>query len=387
MSKKMKRKHSAANRAVTVRDVCAAMDSIAPLGLAQSWDNVGLIAGDLDAKARRVLLTIDLTDAVVREAIQCHADVIVAYHPPIFKPVASLKSPGTGMDALVFRCIRAGMAIYSPHTALDAAPGGTNDVLTDLCGVSESKPLEYATEPSGTELKLVVFVPLEEVEKVAEAMFRAGAGRIGDYTHCSFRIPGQGTFCGGESTHPTIGVRGRLETVEEVRLEVVAPAKHLPNIVAAMKASHSYEEPAFDIYPLAGKPAAGIGRIGRLTQPTTLFKLARRLVAATHAKGAAVVGRPSQKVTHVVTIAGAAGSLPFRTALSPSHAIVTGEIRHHDALTIQRIGCSAVALGHWESERPVLAEVGRRLTAELGVPVRLSASDAAPFRHATGAEH
>lgn len=361
--------------ATTVRDVCAAMDEIAPPALAQGWDNVGLIAGDLDAKARRVLLAIDLTDAVVREALAKKADVIVAYHPPIFKPIANLRAPGTSMDALVFRCIRAGIAIYSPHTALDAATGGTNDVLLDLCGVSEAKPLEYATSAVTTEFKLVVFVPGGDVEKVSQAMFAAGAGRIGDYTQCSFRIPGEGTFLGGESTKPTIGQRGKLETTDEFRLEVVVPAKRLPEVVAAMRATHSYEEPAFDLYPLANKPAAGIGRIGKLTQPTTLSKLARKLAAATRADAVQIVGRSAQKLTHVVTVAGAAGSLPFKVRLTPAHAIITGEIRHHDALTIHRIGCAAIALGHWASERPVLASVAKRLAERLGIATRVSTAD------------
>lgn len=365
--------------AVTVREVVSAMDEIAPPSLAQSWDNVGLIVGDLDAPARRVLLAIDLTEAVVREAIEHRAEVIVAYHPPIFKPVAKLRAPGSGMEALVFRCTRAGIAIYSPHTALDAAPDGTNDVLLNLCGAIDARPLEYASSATTSEFKLVVFAPVSDVDKISQAMFAAGAGRIGDYTQCSFRMPGEGTFLGGESTNPTIGRRGRFETVEELRVEVVVPARKLPDVVSAMRSAHSYEEPAFDLYPLADKPTTGIGRVGRLAQPTTLGKLSRKLAISTRADGVQLVGRVGQKVTHVVTVAGAAGSLPFKTTLTPAHAVITGEIRHHDALTMRRIGCGAIALGHWSSERPVLASVGKRISARLRIAARISVADRPPL--------
>jgi putative NIF3 family GTP cyclohydrolase 1 type 2 len=161
---------------------------------------------------------------------------------------------------------------------------------------------------------------------------------------------------------------------------VVVPAKRLPEVVAAMRAAHSYEEPAFDLYPLAGKPVAGIGRVGKLAQPTTLSKLARKLATTTRADGVQIVGRPAQRLTHVVTVAGAAGSLPFKTNLTPAHAIVTGEIRHHDAFTIARIGCAAIALGHWSSERPVLASVAKGLNLRLSIATRISAADTSPLR-------
>ncbi|MEK7732556.1 MAG: Nif3-like dinuclear metal center hexameric protein, partial [Planctomycetota bacterium] len=140
-------------------DVCAAMETIAPTALAQEWDNVGLLAGDLKAAVRRVMLTIDLTGPVVDEAVRKKIDLIVSYHPPIFKPISSLCAPGAGMESLVFRCIRKGVAIYSPHTALDAADGGTNDAIAQLCGIDQTEPLEYVDAPKNDACKFVVFVP------------------------------------------------------------------------------------------------------------------------------------------------------------------------------------------------------------------------------------
>jgi dinuclear metal center YbgI/SA1388 family protein len=357
------------------------METIAPTALAQEWDNVGLLAGDLRAAVCRVMLTIDLTEPVVDEAVRKKIDFIVSYHPPIFKPISSLCTPGAGMESLVFRCIRKGVAIYSPHTALDAAEGGTNDTIAQLCGIDQTEPLEYVEAPKIDECKFVVFVPPQHLEKVAEGIFEAGAGQIGDYSRCSFRTPGEGTFFGGKDSNPAVGQRGKMESVQEVRLESIVRTKDLPKVIHAMREVHPYEEPAFDIYPLRARPVRGIGRCGKLSQTTTLEKLARRLQFQTKAKGVQIVGRSEQAVDFVVIVAGAAGSLPFRTTLSNRHVIITGEIRHHDALTIGRYGCSAIALGHWASEKPVLKLVAQRLAEMLPeLVLSISAADHDPFQ-------
>lgn len=380
-------RQSSTRKTTVVADVCAAMEKIAPTALAQEWDNVGLLAGDLKAAVRRVMLTIDLTGPVVDEAFRKKIDFIVSYHPPIFKPISSLCTPGSGMESLVFRCIRNGVAIYAPHTALDAADGGTNDALAHLCGIDQTEPLEYVDAPKnlalsreGDECKFVVFVPHEHVEKVSSAMFEAGAGQIGDYTRCSYRTPGEGTFFGGKDTTPAVGKRGKMEYVQEVRLESVVRTTDLAKVINAVRLLHPYEEPAIDIYPLKSGPARGIGRCGRLSKTTTLEKLARRLQFQTKAKGVQMVGRREQAVDCVVIVAGAAGSLPFRIPLSDRHVIITGEIRHHDALTIGRYGCSAIALGHWASERPVLKPLARRIAVLLpGLTLSVSSADQDPF--------
>ncbi len=391
------------DRRPTVADVEAAMESIAPTGLAQQWDHVGLVAGDMSAKVRRILLCIDLTPPVVDEAVLEKADLILAYHPPLFDPITSLKVPSTGTDEAVFRCIRRGIAIYTTHTALDAAEGGTNDVIASLIGLTNTEPLEYVDRPGDLELKVVVFVPPEKLNSVAEAMFAAGAGRIGDYSRCSYRTSGRGTFFGGESTDPAIGKRGQLEFVDEVRLETVVSTKKLAAVVSALVRAHPYEEPAFDVYPLTPPPVRGIGRLGRLPRSIGLAALARKLkkaIAEPWAVGRAVpdvvlppcraepdlppvlvVGNPDCVIERAIIVVGAPGSLPFRLPLSAGDVVVTGEIRHHDALTILRRGCSAIALGHWSSERPVLGPLAQRLKEALpGLACMVSNADRDPFR-------
>ena len=367
-------------RRVPLADLCAGLEKLAPTHLAQDWDNVGLLAGDRGAGVARVLLCIDLTPEVVAEAVRRTVQLVVAYHPPIFKPISRITVPSNDTSDAVYRCIASGIAVYSTHTALDAAEGGTNDVIARMCGLTETKPLGCAGGAEERECKVVTFVPRADVDAVAEAMFGAGAGWIGDYEKCSFRIPGRGTFRGTESTRPAIGQAGRFETVEEIRLEAVTPRGVLPDVVGALRRAHPYDEPPIDVYALLSAPRRGIGRYGELPKPMAPSALARQLKKRTGAGGIQLVGEPDRAVTRAVICVGAAGSLPFELGLAEGDVIVTGEVRHHDALAILRRGCSAIALGHWASERPVLAPFGQALVALFpALDVSVSDADRDPF--------
>lgn len=378
-----------AKQTYRVADLERTMDALAPRRLAQSWDNVGLLAGRLDGPLRRCLLCIDLTRDVLDEAIRGRAEAVVSYHPPLFKPIRALcergDTDGGPGPALVHRVIRHGIAIYSPHTALDAADGGTGDAIAALCGAEIIGPLEHAAG-SASEIKLVAFVPAEHVDRVADALSAAGAGRIGLYERCSFRINGTGTFFGGEGTDPVVGRKGRLETVAEVRLEMICPASRLPEAVAALRRAHPYEEPAFDLYPLAAKPeAVGIGRLARLPRPMRLDRLAARLRDASGATCVQIVGRGGHTVRRMAILVGSAGRLDEQfPRCRAADVVVTGEIRHHDALAFAARGWCAIALGHWASERPVLSPLADALRKRMpGLEVRISRRDRDPFSLAT----
>lgn len=373
-------KRSTRDAKPTLAEVTKHLEALAPLRLAQTWDNVGLLAGDPAARIERALLCIDLTPVVVAEARREKAALVLAYHPPLFKPVGRFLANSNGTDAILFRCIEAGIAVYALHTALDAAEGGTNDVVASMCGIASPDPLEYVDVVGQSQAKLVAFVPDAALEKVADALFSAGAGRIGNYTNCSFRLTGTGTFLGGESTNPAVGARGRREIVEETRLEVVVPSAYLPAAIAALRQAHPYEEPAFDVYPLKAPPRLGIGRSGPLPRPLPLLQLARNLKRATQAQNVHVVGDATRPVERAVIVVGAGGDIALRAAQGPSDVVITGEMRHHDALAIQRLGASAIVLGHWSSERPVLHSLSKRLGERLpGLILRISATDAEPF--------
>jgi hypothetical protein len=228
--------------------------------------------------------------------------------------------------------------------------------------------------------KLAVFVPADEVERLRAALSDAGAGVIGRYNACSFELRGRGSFRGDETTSPTIGRRGRLERVDEVRLEMVAPRSRIGEIVRALYANHTYEEPAFDLYPLhelAGRGRAGMGRVGVLSRPTSGRRLARQLARIVDTSTATVVGELGRSFRRVTAAAGSFGVHGFR---DPDSLVITGEFKHHDALELLKRGVTAIALGHDASERPVLPRVRDRLRQALpGVTIEIARSDRPPL--------
>ncbi len=371
----------------TIDGLCKAMEVIAPTWAAAEWDNVGLLAGDAGWPLRRAMLTIDLTATVMAEAVRARADAIIAYHPPIFRPISRLLADAGRQEAVILEALSHKIAVYSPHTALDAAAGGTNEALADLAGLSGLRPFS-SVSPLRHECKLVTFIPHEALDAVADALFAAGAGRIGNYDKCSYRLRGEGTFFGSGAANPRVGRRGRLERVEETRLEVVVPRRRLADVTAALRSSHPYEEPAFDIYPLDAPPTSdtGQGRIGRFASPRPLARLARDLAAKTRAAAPVIVGEAATRLRRGYVCAGSAGRLPLELPAEPcgpGDVVITGEISHHAALEYRRRGVCVIALGHWASERPVLAPLASRLREHLPrASFVVSRADAEPLRRA-----
>src|SRR4051794_20290414 len=280
-------------------NLVTAMEQIAPTRYAESWDNVGLLVGDPEQSISRAMLTIDYTPEVASEAAEAKCDVVISYHPPIFEAIKRVTSTSPIFDA-----IRRGVAIYSPHTALDVAPSGTNDMLADALMLVDRTPLKLS-QPKQTQYKLVTFVPAIAIEKVSEALFAAGAGRIGQYSSCSFRSPGTGTFFGEAGTNPAVGQAGKLERAEEVRIETVVPIAKVLAVVSALRASHPYEEPAFDLNSLAATPeGVGIGRIGALERSSPreqLFESIKRGLGIEHLL---IAGPTTGEVTRAAVCAG-----------------------------------------------------------------------------------
>jgi dinuclear metal center YbgI/SA1388 family protein len=290
----------------TLADLVAVMESIAPTRYAEPWDNVGLLVGDPEQPITRAMLTIDYTPSVAAEAKQHNCDAVIAYHPPIFKPLLS-RVTASGPTALLFDAIRRGVAIYSPHTALDVAKGGTNDVLADVLDLQNRQPLKVS-EGKPTQSKLVTFVPQEALEKVSEAIFAAGAGHIGHYTSCSFRTQGTGTFFGEEGSNPTVGMAGRLEQAPEIKIETIVPMSKIDDVVRALRKAHPYEEPAFDLNLLAAAPEGiGIGRVGDLPAPTPRGVVIEQIKTELGLSQLLVAGPQDGMVSRAAVCAGACG--------------------------------------------------------------------------------
>jgi dinuclear metal center YbgI/SA1388 family protein len=300
--------------------------------------------------------------------------LIIAYHPPIFSAIKRVTA-----GSLVFDAIRRGIAIYSAHTAWDVAPGGTNDFLADMMGVGERSPLRVA-EVKGTQCKLVTFVPEEHVEKVARAMFDAGAGRIGKYSSCSFRVEGTGTFFGEEGTKPAMGASGQLERVREIRLEMVVPNSAIDAVIRALRSSHPYEEPAFDLNVLAPLPGSvGQGRIGTIAT-TSRKELVERIKRGLGLAHVLVAGSIDGEARTVACGAGASGDMLNDAIARKVDLYLTGEMRHHDALRAAASGMTVVCTLHSNSERASLRRLQDRLMEKApGLAVQLSQADRDPF--------
>lgn len=364
-----------------VEDLARAMEAIAPPRWAARWDNVGLLVGDARAPLERVLLAIDCTLDVVAEALRLRCQAIVSYHPPIFEAQKRLVAPSAAYEAA-----RQGLAVYSPHTALDVAPGGTNDVLADLVGMEtlERAPLRLLeTSAESGQVKLVTFVPAEHVDALSEALFRAGAGRIGKYSSCSFRTPGTGTFFGEAGASPVVGQAGRLEQAPELRLETLVPEASVPEVVRALRAAHPYEEPAFDLLRLALPPAdVGYGRVGTV-QTAPVQAHAERLKRGLGVEHVLIVGPLDRTVSRVAVCVGSGGELLGDCVASGAQLFVTGELRHHDALRALASGLTVVCALHSTSERVALGALEQRLSANLaGLAIAKSAADREPFAFA-----
>ena len=343
----------------TISDICSFLDQLAPRSLAAEWDNVGLLLGDGGVVVDRILTCLTLTPVVVAEAIEERANLIVTHHPILFRGAKPL-STETAEGRLLWPLARAGVAVYSPHTAFDNTVGGINDSIARRLSLADVIPLR--ARDGARQYKVVVFVPDSDLGKVSDAMFAADAGVIGQYEQCSFRIAGTGTFFGTESTNPTVGARGRREDVSEWRLEVICPEANLGGVVAAMRAAHSYEEPAFDVYPLKALPGgSGDGRVGNLPAAVTLAALAQTIKSELRASGVQVIGDVNRPVRRVAIACGAAGEFLTDAVRAKADIFLTGEMRFHDYLRAETDGIALILPGHYATERPGVQELAIRL--------------------------
>ncbi|MGH8895025.1 MAG: Nif3-like dinuclear metal center hexameric protein, partial [Actinomycetes bacterium] len=258
----------------TLADVVGVLDRLYDPRGAEAWDAVGLVTGDLDQPVRRVMLAVDPVQRVIDEAVDWQADLLVTHHPLLLRPVHAIATSHPKGRA-VTTLVRAGVALHVAHTNADVADPGVSDALAAVLGLADLQPLR--PQPQEPTDKLVTFVPHDAATKVLDALAAAGAGRIGDYERCAWTTEGTGTFVPGGAAHPTVGQVGRTERVAETRLEMVLPRPARAAVVAALRASHPYEQPAFDLVPLAALPGRrGLGRVGRLPEPVSLAAFAER---------------------------------------------------------------------------------------------------------------
>ena len=353
---------------VRLADVITVLDAAYPPALARDWDSVGLVCGDPGEPIDSVTVAVDATAEVV--ATVGERGLLLAHHPLLLRGVDSV-SADTPKGALIHRLIRRGAALFTAHTNADAADPGVSDALAAALGLTVQEVLEPAGRPVSGDLdKWVVFVPVEDAEALRAALFAAGAGRIGDYSQCSWSVTGTGQFLPGQGASPAIGAVGSVERLAEDRVEVIAPAAIRPAVLAALRSAHPYEEPAFDVLPLAALPAGvGIGRVGALARPLRFADFVARVDAALPrtAWGVRAAGDPDAAVSRVAVCGGAGDSLLAVAASAGAQAYVTADLRHHPADEHRRRSdVGLVDVAHWASEFPWCEQAAGLLRSHFG---------------------
>jgi len=329
---------------VNGHEIIALFEKWSPKRFAMEGDPVGLHIGQLNRTVENVLVTLDVNEEVIDEAIQKGANLIIAHHPPIFRPLKSLLTD-TPQGSMIEKCIKNDIAVYAAHTNLDVAPGGVNDMLAEKLGLVDTKIVESThSEPL---YKLVVFSPVTHADEIRRTLEKAGAGAIGDYIGCSFSTSGIGRFTPVEGSVPFIGELGKGEEVKEERIEVVLPGPVRSKVLKAMLEAHPYEEPAFDLIALDQQANEyGLGRIGKLQEKMTLGQFAELVKEAFDVPALRFVGDSNKEIRKVAVLGGDGNKYIGAAKRSGADVLVTGDLYYHVAHDAQAMGIAVIDPGH-----------------------------------------
>lgn len=333
-----------------------------PPSNAESWDAVGLQVGDPDWPVERVMVALDVTSAVIEGATGGPPTLLLAHHPTLFRPLERL-TPATAPGRVALNAARHGVAVLAAHTNLDVAEdgAGTSDPVVRSLGLVDVEPLTGGPE-AHDEVKLVTFVPEAHVDPVLDALSAAGAGTIGAYERCSFRTTGTGTFTPGADADPYAGDVGAQNEEVEDRLEIVVPRRLVRRVVAALRSAHPYEEVAFDLYPLV-RASPGLGRVGDLPEPAPLGDVAERIAGDLPAPHLRIAGDRGGLIRRVAVVGGAGASLVGAAVGQAADVLITGDVKHHEALDALEIGIALIDAGHHATEHAAMTPWRERVEA------------------------
>ncbi len=332
---------------VKIKEITNYLERFAPPALQESYDNAGLIIGDPDAEVSKALVTLDVTEEVVEEAIQQKAGLIVAHHPIVFSGLKKITGRNY-VERTVLKAIKNDIAIFAAHTNLDAVSSGVN---AKICEKLELKKCRVLKPVAGQLKKLVTFIPHEAADKVREAVFTVGAGHIGEYDYCGYNLEGTGSFRAGDETNPYIGEKGEIHYEKEIRFETIFPAWLQGRVLKALFEAHPYEEVAYDIYPLENKfDQTGMGMVGILPEPVpereflSVLKETFRTGVIKHTE---LLGKPVEKVA----VSGGAGSFLLGDAIAAkADFFVSADFKYHQFFDAENKLVIA-DIGHYESEQ------------------------------------
>ena len=332
---------------VSVKDISSCIEEFAPLSYQESWDNCGLLVGNPEQPVDKVLLTVDVNEAVVAEAVDVQAQMIISHHPLMVSGIRQLTG-STDEQRAIALAIRNGIAIYAAHTNLDSAPGGLSYRMAAKLGLSDLQVL--SPQAAGLQ-KLVTFVPASHFEQVRQAVFEAGAGHIGNYDSCAYSVEGKGTFCALEGAQPFVGQHGTLHTETELRFETVFPSRFNRQIVAALLNSHPYEEPAYDIYALHNTDTrVGLGLVGMLPTPMSELDFLSRLKEIFFAPVVRHTKLKGKKIAKVALCSGSGSSLLANAVRSKADVYVAADFKYHQFADAEQ-DILVADVGHFESEQ------------------------------------
>lgn len=330
-----------------VSDIIEAIELLAPLSVQESWDNSGLQVGDPNALVKAALITIDVTEAIIDEALALGCGLIIAHHPLIFSGLKRLTGK-SDVERAVIKAVQNNIAVYSAHTNIDLVSEGVSHKMAQKLGLNDIKVL---TPQGGLLKKLVVFVPHEQAEIVRKTLFEAGAGHISDYDACSFNLTGTGTFRGAPTAHPFAGQPGILHSEPETRIETIFPAALQNQILKAMLKVHPYEEPAYDLYPLDNlHPKIGLGVIAKTPEPVDPLTFLNQVKTCFNCPAIKYTS-PHKPVISTVALCGGSGSSLIRQAKAAgADLFITGDIKYHQFFEAENQMILA-DIGHFESEQ------------------------------------
>ena len=328
-----------------VKNLLNNLDKIAPFFLQENYDNSGIQFANLDEKVIKILLSLDITKEILDEATSKNINVILSHHPLIFSPLKQITKQN---NPLLFQAVTRQINLIAMHTNYDLAEGGLNEYVAKLLGIKKTASLQRSLEKL---FKFAVYVPVKYADKVSQALFDAGAGKIGNYSETSFHIAGQGTFKPMEGTNPFIGKIGKKETVSEIKIETVVSERNVESVERAMKLAHPYEEPAYDIYEILNQPTYGIGLWGKIDNVVTLEEFALWTKKKLKAKYARLIQSNTREIKKVALCTGGGNSLLEHVSHLDIDLYITGDISHHHALRARELNLNVLEVEHFDTEK------------------------------------
>lgn len=360
----------------SVKDIIDLMELIAPQHLAEEWDNSGLQCGDPDWPVKQIVVALDPSPAVVDEACQKKADLLITHHPLVFNPLKKILL-NTPVGRIIKTSISQKIAVFSAHTNLDSVKGGLNDVFAEKIGMKNLRLLHPEPYKGDEEYKLVVYAPKDSYDSVLSDLLETDAGIIDNYSCCTFRGDGIGTFKPGKESQPVYGKPDQINHVNEVRIETRVIKSSLSKVIDHIRQRHPYETMACDIYPLyTGDRQNGIGRIGELEAPMDLRTLSEKVKTIFQIDTLKVSGRMDMPVRKAAVCTGSGSSLLKNFLNSDADVFISGDLKFHDARDSEVHSRGLIDVGHFASEKLMIDLVAgnlKRLIRDSGLDVQVEA--------------